>query len=211
MADTQSLRTRGSQSIQKDSHSRARAFSGPQREPLLPRVQMHVWCFAARLYAAPAHRGGPGIDADDVRALELDCGQVRHVRSAALHALFPSNSRRDAIRVAPHSASHAQNRLTLIRHSTLAGKRCATYLPKPDRREARRADDLIPRPNRCARLTPSLPTHSTEKLTLRSSSSVSVSGECAGFAVMRSDSGIWTERKNALLLQSASRNQQCKR
>jgi len=144
MAGAQSLRTRGSQSIQKDSNSRARAPSRPQREPLLPRVQMHLWCFAARLYAAPAHRGGPGINADDVRALELDCGPVRHVRSAALHALFPSNSRRDAIRVAPHSASHAESRLTLIGHSTLAGKRCATYLPKPDRRKARRANDPHP-------------------------------------------------------------------
>ena len=46
---------------------------------------------------------------------------------------------------------------------------------------------------------------------MRSSSSVSVSGECAGFVVMRSHSGIWTERKNASLLQSVSRNQQCKR
>ena len=113
MAGAQSLRTRGNQSIQKDSHSRARAPSRPQRAPLLPRVQMHVWRFAARLYAAPAHRGGPGINADDIRALELDCAQVRHVRSTALHAIFPAHSRRDALRLAPHSASHAGHRLSL--------------------------------------------------------------------------------------------------
>jgi len=108
MADAQILRTRGSQSMQKDSHSGARAAPGPQRKPLLPRVQMHVWCLAARLCAAPAHRGSPGTDADDVRAPQLDCGQVRHVRSAALHALFPSHSRRDAAHVASHSARRAE-------------------------------------------------------------------------------------------------------
>ena len=113
MAGAQGLRTRGSQSIQKDSHSRARAPSRPQRAPLLPRVQMHVRCFAARLYAAPAHRGGPGINADNIRALERDCAQVRHVRSTALHAIFPAHSRRDALRLAPHSASHAGHRLRL--------------------------------------------------------------------------------------------------
>jgi hypothetical protein len=32
---------------------------------------------------------------------------VRHVRSAALHAIFPSHSRRDAIYVAPRSARAA--------------------------------------------------------------------------------------------------------
>src|SRR5579871_1254428 len=114
MAGAQSLRTRGSQSIQKDSHSRARAPSRPQPEPVLPRVQMHVWCSTTRLYAAPAHRGGPGINADDVRALELDSGQVRHVRSTALHALVPSHSRRDALRLAPHAASHAEHRLSSL-------------------------------------------------------------------------------------------------
>jgi len=127
MADAQSLHTRGSQSMQKDSYSRARAAPGPQRKPLLPRVQMHVWCFAARLCAAPAHRGSPGTDADHVRAPQLDCGQVRHVRSAALHALFPSHSRRDAVHVAPHSARRAENRLTLIMRRTY-GLACARNL-----------------------------------------------------------------------------------
>jgi hypothetical protein len=112
MAGAQSFRTRGSQFMQKDSHSRARAAPEPQRESLLPRVQMHVWCFAARLCAAPAHRGSPGTDAGDVRAPQLDCGQVWHVRPAALHALFPSHSRRDALRVAPHAARLAWNRLS---------------------------------------------------------------------------------------------------
>lgn len=125
MADAQSLRTRGSQSMPKNSRSRARTAPRPQPKPLLPRVQMHVWCFAARLCAAPAHRSSPGTDADDVRAPQLDCGQMRHVRSTAFHALFPSHSGRDAIHVAPRSARGAENRLTLPTRRTVTGKRCA--------------------------------------------------------------------------------------
>src|SRR5580698_11559296 len=80
---------------------------------------MHVWRIAARLRAAPAYRGGSGTDADDVRASQLHCCQVRHVRSAALHTLVPSHRRGDAIHVAPHSARFAENRLTLLRRWTL--------------------------------------------------------------------------------------------
>jgi hypothetical protein len=128
MANAQSLHTRGNQSMQKGSRARARAAPGPQRKPLLPRVQMHARCFAARLCTAPAHRASPGTDADDVRPPQFDCGHVRHVRSVALHALFSSHSRRDALRVAPHSARRAEGRLILRTRRAVTGERCTATL-----------------------------------------------------------------------------------
>ena len=119
MADAQGHRTCGGQSIQEDSGARARAAPGLERQPLLPCVQMLFWRVAPRLCAAPAHRGGPGTDADDGRASQLDRRNLRHVRSAALHTFIPTHCRPAAVRVAPHSAWLA---LRARRTQTNAGK-----------------------------------------------------------------------------------------
>jgi len=82
-----------------------------QRQPLLPRIQIGVWRIPPRLSRSSTHWGGPGNDADDLRAATLHCFELRHVRSAALHALVSSHRRRNSINVAPNPARVAQSRL----------------------------------------------------------------------------------------------------
>lgn len=111
MANAQGHRACGSQSIEKDPNSRDRTDPGLERRPFLPCVQMLIWCHTARVCAAPAYRGIPGIDADDARISRLDRAEVRHVRPAALHALVPSHRRPDALHVASPPAELAANDL----------------------------------------------------------------------------------------------------
>jgi hypothetical protein len=111
--------------------------------------------------------------------------------------------------VAPHSASHAEHRLSSLRRSTLTGKWPATYPRNPERRKARRANDAWPAAKAVRALhsffAPPTPQRSCARVP-----GVGVSGECAGFTTLRSDGVIWTDCKNALVLQRASLNQQSK-
>src|ERR1700723_2759986 len=114
LAGAQGDRTCGSQSVEANSRARTRAALRPERQPLLPSIQMRVWRIAPRLCAAAAHPSGPGTDADHLGTLELDRRELRHVRSAALHPLIPPHRRRDALHVAPYPPRLAERRVILF-------------------------------------------------------------------------------------------------